>query len=235
MARRGNEHDQDTDRSKIRVFYAEVEGSTQSLQEFMRTLTAAIGRPVPTALPSKRSADDFDHAIQRDVLVSPALSYEGATAESANVDGNPTEVNATPEAQSSATRRNRGLGKKTDRNAGVSLIPDLDFVPDGETPLKVFFAEKSPTTDLEQVLVLAYYLQHMAKSKGYGPGHILTAFKHVGKPVPVDLRGTIRNMKNSKAWLNFTDIENIRVTTEGENRVDHDLPRTGTKGENGTK
>ena len=43
MGRRVQEHDQNADRSKIRVFYAEVDGSTQSVQDLMRTLTAAIG------------------------------------------------------------------------------------------------------------------------------------------------------------------------------------------------
>jgi hypothetical protein len=102
-------------------------------------------------------------------------------------------------------------------------VPDLDFVPDGKEALKKFFAEKEPRSDMEQVLVLVYYLQHTLAIPAIGPGHILTAFKHVGKPVPVDLRATVRNMKNQKAWLNFTDMEAIRVTTQGDNVVEHEL------------
>ena len=70
------------------------------------------------------------------------------------------------------------------------------------------------------------------KLEPFGPAHVLTGFKHVGKPVPVDLRQTIRNMKK-KAWLNFTDIENLRVATEGENEVEFKLPRSRGKGANG--
>ena len=28
---------------------------------------------------------------------------------------------------------------------------------------------------------------------------------------------------DKKAWLGFTDIENIHLTTEGDNRVEHEL------------
>jgi len=112
--------------------------------------------------------------------------------------------------------RKRG-GPKTDRNAGIKLVPDLDFVPNGKEALKKFFAEKEPKNDMEQVLVLVYYMQHTLTLPAIGPRHILTAFKHVGKPVPVDLRATIRNIKNQKVWLNFTDWEAIRVTTQGDN------------------
>ena len=58
-------------------------------------------------------------------------------------------------------------------------------------------------------------MQHILALPAIGPSHILTAFKDVGKPVPVDLRGTIRNMKNQKAWLNFTDWE-AKVTPDGQ-------------------
>lgn len=119
--------------------------------------------------------------------------------------------------------KKRGKGDRKDRNAGIKLIGDIDFVPTGNQSLKDFFAEKAPSSDIDQILVLCHFLQHTLKSPQVGPGHILSGFKHVGKPVPKDLKQSIRNMKDKKAWLNFSDIENIRLTTEGENRVEHDL------------
>jgi hypothetical protein len=76
---------------------------------------------------------------------------------------------------------------------------------------------------MDQVLVICHFLQHAVQTAQIGPGHILSGFKHVNKPVPKDLKQTIRNMKTKKAWLNFADIENIRLTTEGDNRVEHGL------------
>ena len=67
---------------------------------------------------------------------------------------------------------------------------------------------------MDQILVLCHFLQHTVQSNQIGPGHILIGFKHVAKPVPKDLKKTIRNMRDKKAWLGFTDIENIHSPRE---------------------
>ena len=133
----------------------------------------------------------------------------------------------------STAKRKRGQGPKVDRNAGIEMVSHLDFVPEGKAPLKTFFNSKSPGNDMEQVLVLSYYLQHTMGLNEFGPGHVLTAFRHVLKPVPADLKGTIRNMKKTKAWLTFGDIERIRMSTVGDNFVEHELPKASTSSENG--
>ena len=79
---------------------------------------------------------------------------------------------------------------------------------------------------MDQVLVICHFLQHTLQSAQIGPGHLLSGFKHVGKQVPKDLKQTIRNMRDKKAWISFTDIENIRLTTEGENRAEHELGKS---------
>jgi len=52
----------------------------------------------------------------------------------------------------------------------------------------------------------------------------LAAFRHLGVELPKDLPATIRNMKK-KVWLNFSDIENITIATEGINRIEHGMPK----------
>jgi hypothetical protein len=59
-----------------------------------------------------------------------------------------------------------------------------------------------------------------------GPAHVMTAFKEAGKAIPVDLKQTIRNIKKSRMWLNFTDIEDIRTTTQGDNFVEHEMGKS---------
>jgi hypothetical protein len=54
----------------------------------------------------------------------------------------------------------------------------------------------------------------------------LSGFKHVGKPVPKDLKQTIRNLKDKKAWLGGTGLDDIRLTTEGDNRVEYELGKS---------
>jgi hypothetical protein len=48
MAKRSSEFASGTDKAKVRVFFAEVEGNNESVQEALRTMVSAIGlHPVP--------------------------------------------------------------------------------------------------------------------------------------------------------------------------------------------
>jgi hypothetical protein len=214
MAKRSNE-DAGEDKGKIRLLYAEVEGNNQSLQDALKTMVTAMNRPVQLVTAPSRITPNSPAGLG--AQTEPPVSEDQAVAEV--LDDVSMESNDT----SAGPTRKRGSGQKVDRNAGIKPVPDLDFVPAGKKALKKFFAEKEPRSDMEQVLVLVHYMQHTMALPAIGPGHILTAFKEVGKPVPVDLRGTVRNMRNQKVWLNFADLEAIRTTTQGDNLVEHEL------------
>jgi hypothetical protein len=213
MAKRGGDDETGSEKGKIRIFFAEVEGNNQSLQDALKTVVAAMNRPIQLAaarLP----------ANGQNALATTAAAEGGAPQETVEEAGNEELVEESAE---STPVRKRRTGPKADRNVGIKLVPNLDFRPEGKPALKEFFAEKAPKTDMEQTLVISYFLQHMVEVPAFGPGHVLTGFKEVQKPVPVDLRGTIRNMKNQKAWLNFSSIEEIALTTQGDNFVEHEL------------
>jgi hypothetical protein len=46
MARRNNEPISGADKAKVRVFFAEVEGNNESVQEALKTMLSAMSRPV---------------------------------------------------------------------------------------------------------------------------------------------------------------------------------------------
>jgi hypothetical protein len=199
------------EKGKIRIFFAEVEGSNQSLQEALKTVTAAMNRPSQFATVRIPAAQN----LQPGQVEANAMPEEAAP-EIADEELVEAEPSSTP-------ARKRGAGPKMDRNAGVKLVPNLDFHPKSDLALKDFFAGKAPKNDMEHCVVIGYYLKHTLELDSFGPGHLLTGLKEVGKPVPADLKGTIRNMRNQKAWFNFDDIEQIDVTTQGDNYVEHKL------------
>ncbi|WP_020469616.1 hypothetical protein [Zavarzinella formosa] len=221
MARRGNEQEHSSERGKVRFIIAEVEGNNQTLQELLRAVAPMLARPSQVAIAPKRVVASLEDGA----VSAPAPERTLFDGIDQATDAEEGEV-IVPQADSTETpRRKRGNGTKSDRNAGINQVPDLDFMPKGKAALKLFFTEKAPSTDMEQILVLSHYLQHVLELSAYGPSHILTAYKHVGKPLPADIRGTIRNMKTKKNWLNFSDISSLRVTTEGDNLVEHEMPR----------
>ena len=232
MARGNNDREQGTEKGKIRVLFIELEGNNQTLQDGLRTVSQMLPRAVEVKMLPK---------LVQNGVAAPASNARPAEPDLFNQDAaaagviDPEEVEQPDAGAASSTRKKRGEGTKTDRNAGINPVTDLNFVPNDKPALKAFFAEKAPASDMEQVLVLAYYIQDTLGITAFGPGHILTAFKHVGKPIPVALRQTIRNVKKSKVWLTFTDIDSVRVTTEGENFVKHELPRNGSNGNGGNQ
>lgn len=232
MAKRSNDHPAQKPNGNLRVRWVEVEvsGSDTTIEEALRTVER-MRRPVidtpsnhynnhQASIPSTGDVAASKVPVDSAGLneVQPDL-FEGTS----NVDS-PIE----PSIESSPPRKKRGDGERIDRNAGIDLIGDIDFVPNDHQSLKEFFADKNPGSDIDQVLVLCYFLQHMLKLETIGPGHILSGFKHVGKPVPKDLKQTIRNIRRNKAWIGFSDIKNIRLTTEGDNRVEHELGKTNS-------
>ena len=132
-----------------------------------------------------------------------------------------------PQSDTNGARKARGSGPKIDRNANISLVPDLNFRPAGHPTLRDFFAEKAPSTDMEHILVVVYYMQHSMGVPKIGLRHIRTALREVSKSLPADLRQTIRNMRVNKAWVNYADLDDIKTATGGENHVLHDMGKKG--------
>jgi hypothetical protein len=212
MAKRGSESISGTDKAKVRVFFAEVEGNNESIQEALQTMVSAMSRPVRII------------AEQRVNGKSDLVLSHGAVEEVEDLAEEAEEVpDQSREAASDIARRPRGSGRKTDRNAGLDLVPDLDFRPGGQPTLKEFIDQKSPKSDLEATLVVLYYMQNLMSLTKIGPAHVMTGFKEIGRAIPVDVKQTIRNVKSSKMWLTFSDIEEIRTTTQGNNFVEHEM------------
>jgi hypothetical protein len=211
MARRNNEPASSADRAKVRVFYAEVEGNNESVQEALQTMLA-MSRPA-RVISEQRANGSAAVLLQHGgaEVVEEAIDQVGEVETS---DAEPAPLN---------TRKPRGTGKKVDRNAGLKLIPDLNFRPDGYPTLKEFLEEKNPKNDIEAALIAVYYMQHRMSLTKIGPAHVMTVFKEAGKRIPADVTQTIRNVKKLRIWLDFTDIEDVHTTSQGENFVEHEM------------
>lgn len=214
MAKRNNEPVFGADQAKVRVFFAEVEGNNESVQEALKTMLSAMNRSARVISEQKANGNNAVLLQQPDVEeVEEAV--DEAEEEALHEESTPPN-----------SRKPRGTGRKIDHNAGLHLVPDLDFRPNGKQALKAFVEEKNPKNDIEITLVTLYYMQHIMALSRIGPAHVMTAFKEAGKSVPGRVKQTIRNVKKSKMWLNFSDIENIRTTTQGDNFVEHEMGKS---------
>lgn len=216
MAKRNSEPAPIVEKAKVRVFFAELEGNNESVQEALRTMVSAMSRPVKII--SEQRANGKDPAL----LEQPEIEESVQTVEDF---GEAEPLIQDPNTQN--TQKARGTGRKVDRNAGLKLVPNLNFRPTENPTFREFIDQKNAESDVEVVTAAVYYMQHIMNVEKIGPAHVMTAFKDASKPIPVDLKQTIRNIKKSKMWVNFTDLEDIRMTTQGDNHVEHEMGKNG--------
>jgi hypothetical protein len=115
--------------------------------------------------------------------------------------------------------------KISSKKTSISIDKDLNLKPKGKRSLADFVAEKKPNSNLEKITIFVYYLKHDLNIERINPSHVFTCFKDQNWRVPADLVNAMQFTASQKGWLDTSDMENVIITTIGENHVEHDLPR----------
>lgn len=104
------------------------------------------------------------------------------------------------------------------------FVKDLDLRPQGKQSLREFFAEKKASDQQKQFAVILYYLTDVLGLKNVGANHMYHGFNDVDKKSPLDILQSARLTAKRKGWVDSSDGNNLRMTTNGQNFVRHDLP-----------
>jgi hypothetical protein len=139
-----------------------------------------------------------------------------------------TGSSAASTVRSGSSTRQEAPSKNRNRRTAETLtvIKDLNLRADGSVPaLRDFYAEKTPDGFAECNALFAYYLAKLKEIAGIGPSHIYTCYKAVGIKVPGAFIQSLKDTARRQGWVDSSDFTDIRVTTIGENHVEHDLPR----------
>ncbi len=134
------------------------------------------------------------------------------------------DAETTPDA-ASVSKPLRTAGRK---RAGVSpsLVKDIDLSEEGnDFSLADFYAAKSPLTAMESNVVFVYYLQQIAQVSRISVNHIYTCYKFVNIKYPNALKQSLADTSSRKNWLDTSSFDDIKLSTAGENFVEHGLPR----------
>jgi hypothetical protein len=145
----------------------------------------------------------------------------------------PTELRGRTTARSSRARktsaaRGRGDPKPKGRRKGASpgIVKDLSLRPRGKKSFADFVAEKKPATHQEKQVVIVHWLRHVAgMASGITPDHVNSCYLDAGWPRPSDLSNALAVTSTRKGWLDTSVTNDIRITTRGEDEVNHKLPR----------
>lgn len=136
-----------------------------------------------------------------------------------------------PAGKSQSKRKARKpKAKKAAKPKGAySMVKDLNLRPSGKTSLKDFVDEKQPSTNQEKCVVAVYYLLNKLGMAKVTARHVYTCFKTMNWRVPANLDNALGLVAFRKGWLDTSSMEDIKLTTHGDNLIEHDLPRKKDK------
>lgn len=143
-----------------------------------------------------------------------ATAQEHAASDSDNTTTAP-KATATP-------RKKRGAGNG---KADWSVVHTLNLKPDGKQSFEDFIEEKQPKSNEDKYVVAVYYLEEILGVEPITKNEVGTMFrltKSWKEPAAV-VKG-MQMTSHRKATLNTSDIDNIKITPQGRNFVEHSLP-----------
>ena len=105
----------------------------------------------------------------------------------------------------------------------ISMDKTLNLSPSGKKSAALFAGEKAPANVKQKSVVAVYYLRDILEVEAVSTSGVYTFFKTLSWPVPADLKNTLQQA-GTEGWLDTADSDNIKLTSMGENLVEHQLP-----------
>jgi hypothetical protein len=112
-------------------------------------------------------------------------------------------------------------------NKSFKLLGNLNLNPKGKKSLKDYISIYIIKNNFMSNLLFVYYLKSYCSEIGsITLDHIYTCYKNVSIKAPLNLYQSIIDTKNRKGWLDTTNMNDIKITTGGENAVEHEFKRS---------
>ncbi|HEY2781978.1 MAG TPA: hypothetical protein VGI90_14440 [Steroidobacteraceae bacterium] len=190
---------------KFRFIDFEMDGSDSTLQDAIKQITQAIGRPtaikVQTASltgPSKGGAEEV-------------LDAEGDTTEEETQD---TELEDDDDDQTtSADRASKPRRFKSPKVVQVDLR--------GQNPLRPFLERIAPDSDAKRYMAIAYWFKTFRDAPEIGPDHIYTAYKEMSwSNIPKDVGAPLRALKSDGSFEKGAGKQAYILNHIGEGKVE---------------
>ena len=129
--------------------------------------------------------------------------------------------------KSTVSSKKRTISKSKESYAIVKTL-DLSGATNKQS-LKDFYDEKSPTSGFAKNAVFVYYLQKIMEEKNITIDHIYTCYKAVKTKIPALLRQNLFDTSSKNGYITTESLNDITITTVGENFIEHDLPKEDKK------
>jgi hypothetical protein len=191
-------------RGRIRVFFAEFEGDSETIQEGLQAISVAVNKTFQST--------------------PKTIKILSASENSAEENDALEEITSEDEEEVLNGAANSKSKRSSYKPPTMTIVRDLDLRPDGKSSWRDFYTEKKPATQGEIITLAVYYLKRILDLEKVTPDHVFTCFKDVKRRTPKDMPQSIRDIAKRKGWVDTSERGNIKITNHGENFVEHDLP-----------
>jgi hypothetical protein len=106
-----------------------------------------------------------------------------------------------------------------------SIITNLNLKPKDKEHLKDFYGKYDSKNGYQRNLIFVYYLTKILKLNNITVNHVYSCYKDVAVKFPDNLYQNLIDTKNDKGWILTKNMDNLTVTTTGENYLEHTLPK----------
>jgi len=153
----------------------------------------------------------------RDRILRWALAKFSSTQQTIQIVDN---TKATSKNKSFKTKRSI---KKASKLPSYTLLKELNLTPSGKKSFDDFVNEKLPLTYMEKCVVCVYYITNELEQP-VSTNHVFTCFKLKRWRVPANLENTLQYISSQRGWLDTANMIDIKITQNGVNFVEYDLP-----------
>ncbi len=105
----------------------------------------------------------------------------------------------------------------------------MNLKPSSKKFLSDFVKEKNPSSNKQKIIVAIYYLHHELNHSSIDPNAVYTCFKHMNWRVPANIESELFWLASQRGWLDTSNRMDIKITTHGENFVEHDIVKKNKK------
>lgn len=187
-----------TARSKMTVMVFQLDGSDQTLQEGIRSISSAIqGMVRPTrALP-----------LQVGAPIPPGEEAEPATEEVVEQNGEDTEP----------PQNGEGESRRTTSPRPPQILPDLK--PSADKLNEYCDSKKVGEMDSKRYLAIAGFLTERMNVSSITPDHIYTCYRLLGWNIPTDAGSPLRALKRKGYFQKGDGAGAYTLNHVGENAL----------------
>lgn len=195
--------------------------------ELLSQLDAAARVRVMAYLNNRFSGNEKTNELAPATLVKQTT----VSAKSAKDPGSPAKGPKAemPEAQAKEAKRPKATEGAKKPKAGrktFSILPGLNFKPEGKESLKSYFDRLKPTKFPERNAIIVYYMDRVMGLTGITPDHINTAYKAIKINPPADLYQSLLSTASDTKYYSTSDTSDMRILDNGVNYVENGVITT---------